>query len=328
MKNIEKIEISSRTIIFTVLFLILLKLLWMARDVLFSLFIAFIVMSAVKPAVTKLKKIGIPNFFAVLIVFLSFLSLIIYGLYWFLPPFISEVIVFIKILPQNLEKLLPNINDFINFSYVTRYLPDITNQFFNLIKNVFSNAVFLISTIFFSFYFTLEEDFIKKFLVVFFEEKKAQQAVVIFEKIEKRLQSWFWGELILMMIVGVLTYIGLNLIGIKHALFLAVIAGLLEVVPNIGPVLSTIPALIVALGQSYFLGLSVLALYFIVQQLENNLIVPVVMKNAVGLNPIITLVALLIGGRVGGALGVLLAIPLTLFIETLILEIIKNQSKT
>lgn len=326
MKNIEKVEISSRTIIFTIFFLILLKLLWMVRDVLFSLFIAFIIMSAIKPVVLRLRKIGVPNFFSVLIVFLMFLFLISYGLYWFLPPFISDLVVFARILPSNLEKIFPNITYFINFSSLTQYLPDITNQFFNLIKSIFSNAIFLISTIFFSFYFTLEEDFIKKFLIVFFEEKKAHNTALIFEKIEKRLQAWFWGELALMTIVGVLTFIGLNLIGVKHALFLAVVAGLLEVVPNLGPVLSTVPALIIALGQSYFLGLSVVALYFVVQQLENNLIVPLVMKKAVGLNPIITLIALLVGGRVGGVLGVLLAIPLTLFFETLILEIIKNQS--
>ncbi len=327
MKNTIKIEISSKTIIFTVFFLLLLKLLWEIRDVLFSLFIAFIIMSAVKPLVVRLSKIGIPKFFSALIIFLLIMMVISYGFYWFLPAFISELVIFVKTLPLNLEKLFPNFVDFINLSSLTQYLPNITNQFFTLIKNIFSNAIFIISTIFFSFYFTLEEDFIKKLLIVFFEEKKAQKTALIFEKIENRLQGWFWGELILMIIVGVLTFIGLNLIGVKHALFLAVIAGLLEVVPNLGPVLSTIPALIIALGQSYFLGLSTIALYFIIQQLENNLIVPLVMRKAVGLNPIVTLIALLVGGRIGGVLGVILAIPLTLFFETLILEIIKNQNK-
>ena len=126
-----------------------------------------------------------------------------------------------------------------------------------------------------------------------------------------------------MTMVGLLTFIGLSLIGVRYALPLSIIAGLLEVVPNLGPTISTIPSFLVALTQSYFLGFSTIALYFIVQQLENHIIVPMVMKKAVGLNPIITLIALIIGGKVGGAVGVVLAIPFTLFAETLLIEFMR-----
>jgi len=108
---------------------------------------------------------------------------------------------------------------------------------------------------------------------------------------------------------------------------LAILAGLLEVVPNFGPILSAVPALILGLSQSYFMAVPVIALYFIVQQLENNIIVPLVMKRAVGLHPIITLVALIVGGKVGGVLGVLLAIPTTLFIETLVVELMQSKKE-
>lgn len=327
MKNIQRIEISSRTIIFTVFLLLLLKLLWQVRDLIFSLFIAFIIMSAVKPIILYLERFKIPRFFSILFIFLSFFFIFGYFVYWLLPSFIMELIGFFKNFPQVLERLIPNIDYYINFSNFTQYLPNATNQFFNLIGNIFNNTIFIISTLFFSFYFSLEENFIKKFLVNFFSEEKAEKVALIFEKIEKRLQSWFWGELFLMFIVGGLTYVGLSLIGVKHALFLAIIAGLLEVVPNLGPVLSAIPAVIIGLSQSYFLGLSTVALYFIVQQLENNLIVPLIMKKAVGLNPIITLIALIIGGRIGGVLGILLAIPFTLFLETLLLSVIKAELK-
>ena len=127
-----------------------------------------------------------------------------------------------------------------------------------------------------------------------------------------------------MTVVGTLTYVGLLLVGVRYALPLAVLAGLLEVVPNIGPVISAIPAIIIGFSQNYFTGFSATALYIIVQQLENNLIVPIIMKKAVGLNPILTLIALLLGGRIGGILGVLLAIPILLFVETILHEYVPH----
>ena len=140
------------------------------------------------------------------------------------------------------------------------------------------------------------------------------------------MSNWFWGEITLMLIVGVLTYLGMSLIGIKYVLALAVLAGILEVIPNLGPTLAAIPAMLIGFSQSIFLGLAALAVSFIVQQLENNFIVPLVMKKATGLNPIITLVALIVGGRVGGVLGVVLAIPATLFLEVLLIELLKQDN--
>ncbi len=107
---------------------------------------------------------------------------------------------------------------------------------------------------------------------------------------------------------------------IKYAAPLAIMAGLLEVVPIIGPTVATIPAFFVGASISWFTGLAVIALYFLIQQLENNLIVPLVMKKAVGLNPIITLIALIIGGKLGGLLGIILSVPTALFIETILVE--------
>jgi len=212
-----------------------------------------------------------------------------------------------------------------DLSFMTQYIPNITSEVFNFARYIFSNAVFTISTIFFGFYFLVEENPMKNFLTQFFSDEKTNRVVSIFEKVEKRMNAWFWGEAVLMVLVGLLTFLGLNLIGMKYALPLAVLAGLLEVVPNLGPVISAVPAALVCFSQSYMMGIAALALAFIVQQLENNLIVPFVMKKAVGLNPIITLIALVVGGKLAGVLGVLLAIPISLFVETVLVEILATK---
>lgn len=316
------IEISSRTIIFTVFFLLLLKFLWLVQDVIFSLFIAFIIMSALKPYVSFLEKSKLPRFLAAFLVYLFFLTFFFSILFLIFPPLIIESTLLLRALPSIFEKFAPNAMSLFNLDSLFQYIPNIANQFFDIVSGIFSNAVFFITTLFFGFYFLLEENVIRKIISRFFSEEKARTASIVFDKAEKRLNAWFWGEITLMTVVGLLTFVGLNLIGIRYALALAVLAGLLEVIPNLGPTISSIPAILLGFASSPIMGFAALALYFIVQQLENNLIVPVVMKRAVGLNPIITLIALLIGGKLGGVMGVLLAIPITVFLETILIEIV------
>lgn len=316
----QKIEVSSRTIIFTIFFLILLKVLWISRDLILSLFIAFILMSALKPFVSGLTRAKIPRALAVFLIYIIFLTVFFSAVFLIVPPLFKEATLLLKNLPLIFQTISVDTTLFGNLDSFFQFLPNATNQFFNLIKNLFSNALFFISTIFFGFYFLLEENLIKRFLMRFFEEGQAQQVAAVFDKVEKRMNAWFWGELTLMTVVGAMTFIGLNLIGMNYVLPLSVLAGLLEVVPNIGPTVSAVPAVIIGFSHSYFLGFTNLALYFIIQQLENNLIVPLVMKKVVGLNPIITLIALIVGGKLAGVMGVLLAVPTTLFLETALIE--------
>lgn len=325
------VELTPKTIVLFTLFPILLFFLWIIKDILFSLLIGFILMSALKPGVTFLVKRKIPRGLASLLVYLIFLFVFIYLISLIIPPIIVETSSFLRTLPNIIQSLNPSFDNWLDLSNLdtaTRYVPGVTNQLFGFLSGLFSNTFFVISTLFFGFYLLLEEDLIKKFLLKYLSENRATKINAIVTKAEQRMSSWFWGELTLMTIVGLFTYVGLNILQIKYALPLAVLAGLFEVIPNIGPILSSIPAIVIGLTQSYFSAISAAALYIIVQQLENNLIVPMIMKRAVGINPIITLIALLVGGRIGGVLGVLLAIPLFLFIETIVRELLfERESK-
>ncbi len=324
----QKVEVTHKTIIFTVVFLLLLRFLWIIRDLIFSLFIAFILMSALKPFVQFLTKRRVPRGVAAIFVYIIFLGCVVQIFSIAFPSLLLQSGHFFQNLPDILRRVSPTLSPFLSPDSLSSYLPNITGQFFDLVKGIFSNAVFMVTTIFFGFYFLLEENVIRKLLGRFFDEEKTYSITSLFDRVEKRVNAWFWGELVLMTIVGLMTFIGLNLIGIKYVLPLAVLAGLLEVVPNLGPVLSMIPAVIVGFSTSYFLGFAALGLYFVVQQLENNFIVPMVMRRAVGLNPIITLIALIVGGKIGGILGVVLAVPSTLFLESILIEISKTHKPT
>lgn len=320
MQKIQKIEISLKTIVFTVAFLISLRLLWQVRELLFSLFIAFMVMSVVRPMVLKLGKYKIRPVLAAFLIFSLLIFFIVFGISWIFPPLVEDMTALFNRLQDMVYSIDPNIVKQLNIDY----LFGATNKLFPFLRDIFSSIVFVVTTIFFSFYFVLEGDVVKNFPRKFLSNDRAEKFVQIFEKTEKRMGTWFRAEIILMIIIGVTTYIGLSLIGIRHALSLAVIAGLLEAVPSIGPVIAAIPAFIFAVNQSYFLGLSTLALYVVIQQLENNLVVPYIMKRAVGLNKILILIVLIMGGKTAGILGLFTAIPLTLAVETILSELKKS----
>lgn len=325
--RVYKVEVSAKTIIFTAVFILFLLLIWAVKDLILSLFIAFIIMSAVKPLVNYFERKHLPRRLVVAIVYVLLFVLFGFTASWVIPPLAVETALLGRQLPHMLAELNPAMLEYFNIGSLSQYAPNLTNQVINIIRSVFSNVMFAATTLVFSVYFTLEEGFMRKILVQFFEEKDVVKISTIFEKTERRLGSWLLGELLLMFIVGLLTYIGLTLIGVKYALPLSIIAGLLEIVPNIGPIISTVPALIVGIAQSYFLGFATIALYFIVQQLENHIIVPLVMRRVIGLNPIVTLIAFIVGGQLFGVLGVLLSIPFTLFMETVLLELLKTKQE-
>jgi predicted PurR-regulated permease PerM len=322
----QKVEISYKSIIFTILFLLSLQVLWTMRELIYALFFAFILMSTLKPIVAFLEKNRFPRPIAALLVLIITLAASIFIFAFVFPPLISEVFNFAKNLPQLLNHLVPTLASSINFGSINQLLPELTQNAFGLISSLFSNYVFMISVLFFSFYFLLDERLFENFIRSLSSGRTADRIVTIFYKAEKRMSAWMWGELILMMVIGTISFIGLSLLGVRYAFPLAVIAGLFEVIPFIGPVTSAIPAFVVAAPASWILGLSVLVLYFIIQQLENNLIVPFVMQKAVGLHPIVTLIALAIGGKLGGILGIILSVPLALIIETIIAEMSRAKN--
>ncbi len=324
----QKIEISSKTIIFTVGFILMLSIIWLIKDLIFSLFIAFIIAGALRQPVDFLEKKKIPRSISSFIVYFIFVFTISYLFALIIPPLAGEIVVLFKNLPNIIIKVFPALSSNFNLNFLSNNIPSLANETINLIKTAFSNVIFVTSTLFFGFYFLLEKNLAQRLLGNFFDDMELNKINLILERAQKRMSGWFWGEIFLMIVVGLLTYVGLSLMGMKYALALAVLSGLLEVVPNLGPIIATIPAFFIGLSQSYISGLLMIVLYLTVQQLENNLIVPFVMKKVVGIHPIITLIALIIGGKLAGIMGVILAIPTTIFLETILIEVNKFDKKS
>ena len=152
-----------------------------------------------------------------------------------------------------------------------------------------------------------------------------EQFVMMLHDISSKLGHWLRGQLVLCLIIFAASYLGLSVIGVDYALTLALFAGLMEAVPMVGAYLGAIPAVMVAiLSGSPLKGLVVAIFFLIIQQVEGNLIVPQVMKKAVGVHPMLILLAALIGAALLGFVGVLIAVPVTAAGSVIVGSIYKN----
>lgn len=318
----KNIIISTRSIIFGILFAVSLvvglAVLWFIKDVLVYIFIALILTLAFEPFVDALVRRKIPRTISALLVIFSFFF-VLGGLGSVaVVPFILDIEGLIASFPVYADNALKAVRlsqygEQMTQSFVTQF-SQASGMVLTATLGFFSGALSLMVTAIFTVYMMLDFHKLRiKFIELFpNDQRKDVKRVLI--AVETKLGDWLRGQFFLMVIIGVATYIGLIIIDVPYALALAVIAGLFEVVPVIGPIIGTIPALLVGFGVNPVVGVAVLVLYLLLQQLENNIIVPKVMQKAVGFNPIITIMALMIGSNLLGITGAIIAVPFAIII--------------
>jgi len=321
----KKVEISHRTIIFTVFFILLLWLLFQIRQIILALFVSLILMSALNPAVDRLERLRIPRALAILLLYLVIFGVIGIILAGLIPPLVDQTSTLISRLPSYLEGLgLPAIDEDIIASQISQ-LGSIPANLLRFTVTIFSNLVAVFALAVITFYLLLERKNLDRYLFILFGERDEGIAEKFVDKIEERLGSWVRAQVTLMLFIGAFSYLGLRLLGIDFALPLALLAGILEIIPNIGPIVSAIPAVLTGLTISPLLALAVAALYFLIQQLENTVIVPKVMEKVVGINPLVTILSLAIGFKLAGIVGAVLAVPVVLVSQVVASEVFSSR---
>jgi predicted PurR-regulated permease PerM len=242
-----------------------------------------------------------------------------------LPPLITQSIHLGDKLPEYLSTVLPMVK--IDVQMITSQVGPLGENILKVTLGLFSNIITIFTIFVISFYFLLERQYLEEHLSSFFGKDQATITIKIMEKVEEKLGAWVRGQLLLGLTIWLFTFIGLLLLGIPYVLSLSIFAGIMEIVPIIGPIISAIPALLVALTYSPVLALGTLALFFAIQQVEAHLIVPMVMKRAVGLPPVISIIALMVGAKLGGIMGALLSVPVILTLTTTLTEYLHHKEK-
>jgi len=288
---------------------------------------AVIIASAVEPAARWARKRGVPRLPAVLSVYVATAIALAGFFYFILVPLLSDTAGFVRSLPAYTgsgsavtstmvsQDALSSISSQFSLNELANYINSIVNSFsqgvFSSAAAVFGGVLSFILIIVFSFYLAVQEDGVSKFLRVIVPIKNEKYIIDLWKRSQQKIGFWMQGQLLLAVIIMILTYLCLLLIGLPHALLLAVLAGVFEIIPLFGPILSAIPSIFVAFASGgTSLVLVVVGIYIIIQQFENHLIYPLVVKKVVGVPPTVSILALVVGGQLAGFLGLIVSVPL------------------
>ncbi|PIX89978.1 MAG: hypothetical protein COZ29_02370 [Candidatus Moranbacteria bacterium CG_4_10_14_3_um_filter_45_9] len=336
----EHVEVGTKILLRTTMMIGVLYAVYLIRDVVLLVLLAVLTATALVPAITKLRSLGLSRTASVIIsyVLLFFIGILLLSV--FLPLFFSEIKQFLGNWPEHIKRL----DSFINGAetYLTSIgiewnKADFTqnvdsnvsswfSQIFSTTVNLFQSFIHFIGYLFLALYLSLEEKGIEKFFLVLTPKKYHTQVLSIAGRMQDKVSRWLFGQMLLMLIAFGLYFVGLLILGVPYALAIAFFGGLMEILPYIGPVLAAVPAIIIGFLGSPVLGLSVLVFYIIAHQIEAHIVAPQVMKHSAGLNPVVLIIAILIGLQLGGPLGIILAVPITMILSVFVEDFVLKKS--
>ena len=341
-KNVThtKIDISTWAYLKVLILILTIWFLYLIRDILAIVFFSVILASAVDPVVDALQNRKIPRALGILFIYLLLLGFVAVCLSLIVPAIILQSQELLSTLPAYFDSVSAGF-DLVKY-YTSQYgitesFTNTVNSFtesftsngkvFSFLSGIVGGVISFILILVITFYMVVQENAIKKAFRFLAPPKYQPYFTQLFHKIQKKIGLWLRGQLILSFIVGLLSYVGLLLIGMPYALVLALIAGIAELVPYIGPVLGAIPAIFIGLTISPLLAFAVLILYIVIQQLENNILVPKIMQKAIGLNPLISICSLLIGAKIAGVLGAVMAIPVATALSVIVSDFFSEREQ-
>lgn len=317
--------ILHNQVILALLLVVLGLLLFQIKEILITIFVSYIIMAGLSSVVNALKKRGVPWLLSVVLTYISLVLLLVLIIFPIVPFFIQQLGQLFTHLPEYIKAAIKvsglsieanDINSFATseFGLIGRNAIDLTGK-------VFGGFFSTLSVMVISFYLLIDQQRIRENFTNIFPKNKQQRILLLFSHIDEKLGAWVRGQILLSLSIGIIIWITLTILGLPFAIPLAVLAGLLEIIPTLGPIISAIPAAIVALSISPQLMVITISLYIVVQWLENHILVPKIMEKVVGLHPIVIIVSVMVGAKLMGVIGALLAVPfislITLFIKEL-----------
>ncbi|OGG86797.1 hypothetical protein A2V95_01470 [Candidatus Kuenenbacteria bacterium RBG_16_41_7] len=336
--TISYLSIIRVLIVFLVVFFI-----YLIRDALALLFVSIIFAAAIDPLVDWLQKRKIPRAASILMIYIILLAVFSLVIILMIPPITEEIGQIISNFPAYYEKVSIGIHTMqsqaddnniqIGSDSIVKTLQSLsltlaqtTKSIFVTITSIFGGLFSLLVVLVITFYLTVEENALKYFIKFLTPLKYRAYTMDLINRMQYKIGLWLRGQLLLSIIVGILVYAGLLLFGVKYALLLALIAAILEIVPYLGPWISGIIAVFIAFSDGSIIKVLLVALwYLLVQQAENNIIVPKLMGRMVGLNPIIVIMAIIIGFKLGGVIGGMMGVPVAAAIAVYLTDIIKEK---
>lgn len=305
--------ILNNHILATVILIAIGFFLFQVKGILLGLFMAYIIMAAVHPLVRTLRKYKVPKLLAIALIYSIVVAVFILLVIPVFTVFIQQVQQLFKAIPAYLDTASSTFGIEINKDSINSLLGPLANSagdnLVGITSKVFGGIFSVLSVFVISFYLLIDRERLGKSVPEMLPERYKEKTRLTIHLVEEKLGAWLRGQVVLSVVVGGITWVVLTAMGIPYAVPLAILAGFLEIIPTLGPIIAAIPAVIVGFAISPVMGIAVLIAYAAIQIAENNILVPKIMQKAVGLNPIVILIAILIGAELLGVVGALLSIP-------------------
>lgn len=312
--------------------------LFAVKDMVVMLLAAVIVAAAIEPIADRMAKYRIPRAVTVVVVYLLVILLLIGVGALMADPLVEQTRALAAAVPEvvsrfsGLSTVVPEFDQQQVIDAVQQGLGQFGNNLANISINIFASTRTLINNLVnflfvfvIALYLVTEQDALKKFARLIVSKKHINRVEKSLDRVHRSLGKWVLAQLTLGVSVGLIVGLGLWVLGVPYALLLGILSALLEFIPVIGPILSAIPGILVALAQSWVLAVVVWVFYVIVGQVEGQVLIPNIMKRAVGLKPLITIIAVLVGARLFGVVGILLAVPVAVVIKVFVEDLVWGE---
>jgi predicted PurR-regulated permease PerM len=341
------VKIETKTIVRMILFGFLIALLFVLKDLVLVLLTSIVIASFIESVVNKFKQYKIPRNVVVIVVYLVSLGVMITMFYFFVPVFAEQLSSLIhalgKYIPEtsllnnlqgetvsNTQQLVSGIQDNAPLADIIgdfqRLISGISGSFLQVTSLLFGSVMNVILIAVITFYLSMQDRGIEYFLRIVTPIKHEEYIIGLWKRTERKIGLWFQGQMLLGLLVGLLMYLGLTILGVQYALVIALGVAVLELIP-FGIILAIIPSVLFAYADGGMsLSLKVLGLFVIVQQFENYLIAPLIVNKIIGVSPLVVILSILIGAKLAGFWGIILAIPVAVCLLEYLSDIEKGKS--
>ncbi len=317
-------------------------MIYILRDIVIILIVAILIATVIDPFANQIEKHKLPRGLAVVIIYLVIAAVMVGVLILVVPSVYDQSQGLVQEYSPVVDGLIGDTFDLNGLSTgqlldqdwasVLETLRqsgagDAISELFTVLSDIFGGFIAVILVLIIAYYMVVEEHSLRSGLEVITPEKYQDFVSALLQEGRKKVGYWMRGQLILMLVIGLLYYAVLSMLGVPFALLLAVLGGLLEVVPYLGPNLAALPAVIIAFSISPALAVLVVVAYFLIQQVEADILTPKIMQKVTGVNPIVSIVAILVGYQIAGIIGALLAIPLAVLVTVFVSQWISFDKK-
>jgi predicted PurR-regulated permease PerM len=335
--NGEKIlDVSWSTFLKIAVVGLIFYMLYLIRDILFLIVFALIISILFNPAIDFLAKRRLPRPLAVILIYLVIFGFVGTLIYSIAPIFIYEIQQFTQFFPQYFEKFSPilqgfGITAFESFESFTSAIQNWSVQassgIFNALGAIFGGIFSTITIFTIAVFLSLEEKGMEKTISLLFPKRYEANVLNIWDRARIKVAGWFGTRILSSLLVFLMTLIACKILAIKYAVSFGLLAGATNIIPIIGPVAAGIIIVLFTLLDSWAKALFILIVFILIQQIEGNIITPILTKRFMGMSPVLVLIALMVGAKLWGVLGAILAIPLFGILYEFIKEFLKKKKE-